>query len=123
VKKWKCREAGNTDAYYTLEVREPAYTWDGPADAASLYAEDRCANACEYGDMDVEVLIDGKWVTYEVAVRSVPEFVASKKRGVEPKPFRPTCANCGEEFDSPTPAIPNEHCDPCHKKLYAEEDE
>jgi hypothetical protein len=118
---FKCRDVGEPETVREVEVDERFALWPDRT-AAQEYAESRWESSDYASEMEVEVLIDRKWVTYEVVVRSVPEFEASKKRGVEPKPWLPVCEWCGQEFAG-DPAFPNQFCNDCHTKLFAEEED
>lgn len=96
---FKCRPAEECcwdDPYYTEEIEvDDNFIWDGKPErkAAEEYADRRCSRRSEYGDMEVQVLLADGWHTFDVVVRSVPEFVASKMK-VPPVPDTFRCNEC-----------------------------
>lgn len=102
---YKCRPAGkcyHDDPYYAKDVIVPDYIAVGAfaeREAAALFADDWCHRRSEYGEMDVQVLTAEGWVTFDVQVRSVPEFVATRKKGVPPVPDMFRCNECDKRYE------------------------
>jgi hypothetical protein len=128
--KFKCRPADECywdDPYYTKEV-EVKYDWPGKdgelRSAAEEFAAKWCNDRSEYGEMDVQVLTADGWVTFEVNVVSVPEFVAERKKGaaVVPDTFR--CNQCDKRFPKAEREFDFlDECHECYQKSLEEEEE
>ena len=100
--KFKCRPADECywdDPYYTREIDLPNYITRAPEyEAAQEFAAEWCNERSEYDEMEVQVLTADGWVTFEVGIRSVPEFVATKKKGVDPVPDTFRCNECDKRL-------------------------
>lgn len=96
--KLKCRPADDSyhdDDCYTREIEVGVHGIYKPeVEAARLFAEEECSRRCEYDEWDVQVLMPEGWVTFEINIASVPEFSASRKKGVQPVPDTFVCNEC-----------------------------
>ncbi len=80
-----CRPADpayHDDPFYTREVAVPESALHPMREAAALYCEWRCQERSVYEPFDVQVRVPAAeaWLTFEVDIVSVPEFVAKPKR-------------------------------------------
>ncbi len=128
---FKCRPAEECywdDPYYSSDVIVPDYLAVGPfaeRRAAEEFADNWCSERSEYSEMDVQVLTADGWVTFEVEVRSVPEFVAIKKKGVPPVPDTFRCNDCKRRLPKTElqPDSLTDTCVPCYAKWIADDGE
>ena len=118
--KFKCRPADeyyHDDPHYTKEVEVEEYYYGGDRGlaraAAAKFAEEECQRKAEYTAFDVQVLTERGWETFEIHIASVPEFSATRRKGVEPVPDQPWCEQCGERFAG---KIGDELCNDCEAK-------
>jgi len=119
--KFKCRpaeECYRSDPYYTeeVEVEDFGYYTSVAAMAAAKYAEDRCSRRSEYDEFDVQVLTAAGWETFEIHMASVPEFSASKKRGVSVDPLMVPCQWCDGDV-GPAAETAKTVCAKCEKSF------